>query len=322
MSLNGWGNYQTTIRREIVLTGIGVHSGKPASLILHPAAANSGYNFYLNSGDRWAHIPGDFRAVNNVTLCTVIGDGKGANIATIEHLMAALRGIGIDNVDIEADCDEVPVMDGSAEPYVDAIDEVGIRELGELRRYIRVLKPVEVTGDKGETAMLMPYDGFKLDIEIDFDTAVIGRQRLVLDLTPYSFRREIARARTFGFMRDVKKLWACGRALGASLDNTVALGDDKVINPEGLRYENEFVRHKTLDAIGDLALAGAPLLAQFRSVRGGHKLNSMMLHALYANKDAWELVEGVRSKPRHREVAVHADMGMAMPQMAFAPVTD
>jgi UDP-3-O-[3-hydroxymyristoyl] N-acetylglucosamine deacetylase len=318
MSLNGWGNYQTTIRREIVLSGIGVHSGKPVSLILHPAAANSGYNFYLNSGETWAHIPGDFRAVNNVQLCTVVSDGKGASIATVEHLMAALRGLGIDNVDIEVDCNEVPVMDGSAEPFVDAIDEAGIRELSEPRRYIRVLQRVEVTGEGGELAVFTPYDGFKVDVEIDFDTPMIGRQRLVLDITPYSFRREISRARTFGFMRDVKKLWACGRALGASLENTVALGDGNVINPEGLRYDNEFVRHKALDAVGDLALAGAPILGNFRSVRGGHKLNSQMLHALYNNKAAWELVEGAR-KPRQRAAAVHADMGMAMPQMAFAP---
>jgi UDP-3-O-[3-hydroxymyristoyl] N-acetylglucosamine deacetylase len=321
MSLNGWGNYQTTIRREIVLNGIGVHSGKPVSLILHPAAANSGYNFYLNSGEVWAHIPGDFRSVTNVTLCTVVGDGKGASIGTVEHLLAALRGLGVDNVDIEVDCDEVPVMDGSAEPFVDAIDEAGIRELSEPRRYIRVLKPIEVTGEGGMSAVFTPYDGFKLDIEIDFGASLIGRQRLVLDVTPYSFRRELSRARTFGFMRDVKKLWACGRALGASLDNTVALGDDHVMNPEGLRYQNEFVRHKALDAVGDLALAGAPLLGHFRSVRGGHKLNSSMLHALYSNKAAWDVVEG-GSKPRRREVAVHADIGMAMPQMAFAPTTN
>lgn len=321
MSLNGWGNYQTTIRREIVLTGIGVHSGKPISLILHPAAANSGYNFYLNSGERWAHIAGDFRNVSNVMLCTMISDGKGASISTIEHLMAALRGLGVDNVDIEVDCNEIPVMDGSAEPFVDAIDEIGIRELSELRRYIRVKQAVEVTDEGGMSAVFMPYDGFKVDVEIDFDTPLIGRQRLVLDVTPYSFRREISRARTFGFMRDVKKLWSCGRALGASLDNTVALGDDRVLNPEGLRYENEFVRHKALDAIGDLALAGAPLLGHFRSVRGGHKLNSMMLHALYNNKSAWEVVEGVRGKPRQREVAVHADMGMGL-SMAFAPATN
>jgi UDP-3-O-[3-hydroxymyristoyl] N-acetylglucosamine deacetylase len=322
MSLNGWGNYQTTIRREIVLNGIGVHSGKPVSLILHPAAANSGYNFYLNSGETWAHIPGDFRAVTNVQLCTVVGDGKGASIGTVEHLLAALRGLGVDNVDIEVDCNEVPVMDGSAEPFVDAIDEAGIRELSEPRRYIRVLKPIEVTDEGGMSAVFTPYDGFKIDIEIDFDTSLIGRQRLVLDVTPYSFRRELSRARTFGFMRDVKKLWACGRALGASLENTVALGDDNVMNPEGLRYENEFVRHKALDAVGDLALAGAPLLGHFRSVRGGHKLNSSMLHALYSNKSAWDVVEGGVAKPRRREVAVHADMGMGMPQMAFAPTTN
>lgn len=320
MSLNGWGNYQTTIGSEVVLNGIGVHSGKPVSLILHPAAVNSGYNFYISKGaEALAHVPGDFRAVNNVTLCTVLASAEGASVATVEHLLAALRGLGVDNVDIELDGGEIPIMDGSAAPFVDAIDEVGIRELPETRRYIRVLRPVRVE-EGGMFAEITPYNGFKVDVEIDFDSPVIGHQRMTVDVTPHSFRYELARARTFGFMRDVKKLWACGRALGASLENTVAVGDEGVLNPEGLRFRDEFARHKALDAVGDLALAGAPLLGAFYSVRGGHKLNSMLLHALYNNRSAWDIVEPAK-KPRHREAAVPADIGYRLPQPAFAPAS-
>ncbi len=319
MTFNGCGDYQTTIGREIVLEGIGVHGGKQVSLVLHPAAANSGYNFYLKTpSGTLNHVPGDFRFVNNVTLCTVLTSATGATVATVEHLLAALRGMSVDNVDIEVDSTEIPIMDGSSQPFVDAIDKAGVRQLPEPRKYIRVLRPVRV--EEGDmVAEFTPYQGFKVDVEIDFDTPVIGRQRMCIDITPSNFRNELCRARTFGFMRDVKKLWACGRALGASLENTVALGDDQIMNPEGLRFKDEFARHKALDAVGDLSLAGAPILGAFRSVRGGHKLNSMMLHALFAAKSAWDVVETATARPRYREVVGHADIGFGIPQPAFAP---
>jgi UDP-3-O-[3-hydroxymyristoyl] N-acetylglucosamine deacetylase len=319
--ISSLGDYQTTIGREVVLKGIGVHSGKEASLILHPSSANTGFNFYVNDGSgHLNHVPGDFRAVNNVTLCTVVSNGKGAAVSTVEHLLAALRGMGVDNVDIEVDSSEIPIMDGSSDAFVKVIDEAGLRDLREPRRFIRVMRPVRIE-ENGMIAELTPYDGFKVDVEIDFSTPAIGRQRMALDVTPSAFRRELSRARTFGFMSDVEKLRACGRALGASLENTVAIGEDRVMNPEGLRYENEFARHKALDAVGDLSLAGAPIMGAFRSIRGGHKLNSMMLHALYQDRSAWEIVEPAR-KPRMRDVPVHAgygDFGFAMPQPAFAP---
>jgi UDP-3-O-[3-hydroxymyristoyl] N-acetylglucosamine deacetylase len=317
MSFIGLGDYQTTIGREIVLEGIGVHSGKPVSLVLHPASANSGYNFYLKTpAGELRHIPGDFRFVNNVTLCTVLSGADGATVATVEHLLAALRGIGVDNVDVEIDSTEIPIMDGSSEPFVNAIDMAGVRQLPEPRQYIRVLRPVRV--EEGDmVAEFTPYNGFKVDIEIDFETPVIGRQRMSIDVTPANFRRELCRARTFGFMRDVKKLWACGRALGASLENTIAVGDDEIMNPEGLRYKDEFARHKALDAVGDLSLAGAPILGAFRSVKGGHKLNWMMLNALFAAKSAWDVVE-TAARPRQREFG-HAAIGFGIPQPAFAP---
>ena len=280
------GGWQTTIDSDLVLSGTGVHSGTEVSIILHPAEAGTGWTFLVNTGcGRLTRIPADFRLISNVTLCTVLSDKSGATVATVEHLLSALRGLNIDNVEIEIEGSELPIMDGSAMPFVDAIDEAGIRVLDEPRRWIKVLEPVRIEEGKC-TAELRPYDGSRFDVEIDFDTPLIGRQRLDIDLTPRVFRREIARARTFGFMKDVKALWACGRALGSSLENTVALGEDRILNPEGLRFEDEFVRHKTLDAIGDLALAGAPILGAYHSVRGGHRINAMMLKALYENRSA------------------------------------
>ncbi len=301
------------------MKGIGVHSGAEVSLILHPAEANTGYNFYVQGGRQFGRIPGDFRAVSNLTLCTVLSGSDGVSVATVEHLLAALRGLGVDNVDIELDGNEVPVMDGSAEPFVDAIEEAGLRDLEEPRRFIKVLRPIRVQ-DGDSIGEIFPYNGFRLDIEIDFNSEFIGRQRLDIEITPAGFKK-IHRARTFGFMKDVKQLWAAGRALGSSLENTVAIGDGRILNPEGLRYPDEFVRHKTLDAVGDLALAGAPILGQYRSYRGGHRLNSRVLHALYENKDAWTIVE-MAEKPDVRHVAPRADFGIAFAMPNFAPEAD
>lgn len=316
MGFDGFISRQSTVDREVIIKGIGVHSGAPASLVLHPAEANSGYNFYVQGGTHAGRIRGDFRSVSNVTLCTVLSS-QGATVATVEHLLAALRGLGVDNADIELDGHEVPIMDGSAEPFVDAIEEAGLRDLEEPRRYIKVLRPVQVK-DGDAIGEIFPYNGFRVDVEIKFNSHLIGRQRFDLDVTPSSFKSKLCRARTFGFMKDVKQLWAAGRALGSSLDNTIALGDDRIMNPEGLRFPDEFVRHKALDAIGDLALAGAPILGFYRSSCGGHRLNSAMLHALYANKDAWTIVE-LNEKSHARDVATRADFGIAFAAPNFAP---
>ena len=299
---------QTTIAREVELEGKGVHSGAPVSLVLHPADADVGHRFLVSKRGRFiADIPARIGNVKNLTLCTVIGDETGVSVGTVEHLLAALRGLGVDNCYIEVDSKEVPIMDGSSAAFVSAIDEAGIRELSESRRYIKVLKPIRV--EEGECwGELAPHSGFHLDVEIDFDTPVIGRQRLSLEMSPGVFRNEIARARTFGFMRDVEKLWKAGLALGASLKNTVAIGDDRILNPEGLRHPEEFVRHKMLDAVGDLALAGYQILGAYRSVRGGHRLNASVLKTLFADASAWTLVQA----PRVREpITRHAGYALA-----------
>jgi len=285
------GAQQTTVFSPILLQGKGVHSGAAASILLLPAESDTGIVFRRAGSETSVdEIIADYRSVANTTLCTVLGDGKGGVIATVEHLLAALRGLCVDNVIIEIDSGEVPIMDGSASAFVRAIDAIGIRELDEPRKFIKVLKTIRVEEDDcwGE---ISPHSGFHVDVEISFDTPVIGRQRRAFELSPGVFRAELSRARTFGFMKDVEALWAAGRALGSSLDNTVAIGDDKIVNPEGLRYSDEFVRHKMLDAVGDLALAGRPMLCAYKSCRGGHRLNTRMLKTLFADKDAWVLIE-------------------------------
>ena len=284
------GARQTTLAREVELKGAGVHSGTPVSIILHPADANTGIRFLVSRRGRIvSEIRAEVGAVKNLTLCTVIGDDSGSTVGTVEHLLAALRGLGVDNCHIEIDGREVPIMDGSSAAFVDAIDDAGVRHLTEPRRFLRVLKPVRVD-EGGCWGELTPYaHGFHLDVEIDFPTPVVGKQRLSLELSAESFRNELSRARTFGFMRDVEKLWKSGLALGATLDNTIAIADDSVLNPEGLRRPDEFVRHKMLDAVGDLALAGAPILGAYRSSKGGHRLNAYVLQALFAGGEnvAW-----------------------------------
>ncbi len=300
------GARQTTLAREIHLTGTGVHSGAPVSLTLHPAEADAGLRFLVTKRGRvTAEIPAHVSTVKNLTLCTVIGDETGITVGTVEHLLAALRGLSIDNCYIEIDSKEVPIMDGSSAVFVDAIDRVGIRELSEPRKFIKVLKTVRVE-ENGCWGELAPHSGFHLDVEIDFPTPLIGRQRIAYEMSPGVFRHELSKARTFGFMSDVEKLWKAGLALGADLTNTVAIGEGKVMNREGLRYPQEFVRHKMLDAVGDLTLAGAPVLGAYKSYKGGHRLNAMVLQALFADEANWSLVHAPRSRPARAGVPLQA----------------
>ena len=255
--------FQTTLRSRVEISGFGVHSAAPARVVLHPADVDSGI-VILRTGlpdGRERLIEAKWSNVTQTALCTVLGDSSGAAVATVEHLMAAFAGLNVDNAMIEIDGPEVPVMDGSAAPFVAAIDSVGLVEQARSRRFIRVLRSLRVESGASYAELKPGGRGLRLDIEIDFEAAAIGRQRRAFDLDPSVFRKDIARARTFGFVSDVKKLWQAGFALGSSLDNSVALDGDAILNPEGLRYADEFVRHKALDAIGDLALAGAPISA-------------------------------------------------------------
>jgi UDP-3-O-[3-hydroxymyristoyl] N-acetylglucosamine deacetylase len=307
---------QTTLREATAVAGVGVHSGLPATLTIHPADADTGIVFVRggNDGQPEREIRADVHAVTATDFATVLGDAAGPLCSTTEHVLAALRGLGVDNAIVEVDGPEAPILDGSAAPFVAAIDQAGIVPLAARRHYIKVLKPVRVAKN-GSVGELRPYArGFRVEAEIEFDHPLIGRQAYGIDVDPDSFRREVARARTFGFMKDVSKLWSAGYALGASFENTVVIAENRVLNAEGLRFADEFVRHKVLDAIGDLALAGAPLLASYRAVRGGHKLNHAVLSALMADPTAWTLVDADAAARRPRG---HADVASVAP--AYGP---
>ena len=307
---------QVTLAAPVTLTGVGVHSGRTVTVDLHPARANHGIVF-LRTGLAHGHdrlIEANHASVTATELCTVIGEQASGAVATIEHLMSALRGLGIDNVLVEIDGPEVPILDGSAGVFVEAIDRVGTRRGRAARKHIRVLRPVRVERGTASAELLPNPRGFRLEVEIDFQNPIIGRQRKAVDLTPDSYRREIARARTFGFIGDVERLWKAGFALGASLDNTVAIGDGQIMNPEGLRFADEFVRHKMLDAVGDLALGGLPMLATYRSYCSGHRLNVAVLEALLADRANYTIVDG-----EARRETGYAELGSGIAVPAFAP---
>jgi len=306
-------DYQTTVKTRATLAGIGVHSGKTVTVHFLPADADTGIVFHLSSGGDAREFRALVAEVGATDLCTMLGDPAGEHIGTVEHLMATVFGLGIDNLIIEIDGSEVPILDGSAMAFVEAFDQAGIETLAVRRRYIRVVKPVRVEAG-ASWAEFRPYDGTRFEVEIDFESPAIGRQQFASDINPDIFRRDIARARTFGFMKDVERLWAAGYALGSSLENSLVIGDDnRVINVGGLRYPNEFARHKTLDAMGDLALAGARFIGCFRSYRGGHRMNASALRRLLSDRTAFEIVE-----TRRRERGRVAEM-IAVSGPVYAP---
>ncbi|MCB1839063.1 MAG: UDP-3-O-acyl-N-acetylglucosamine deacetylase [Alphaproteobacteria bacterium] len=282
---------QTTIGKRISLQGVGLHSGRFTSMTLIPAGAYQGIVFVRSDITRGNKIiPARWDRVVDTRLCTAIGNEDGMTIGTIEHLMSALCGCGVDNVIIEIDGPEVPVMDGSAIPFVEAIEEAGIKALAAPRRAIKVLREVSVE-QEGKRASLKPALGSIYGGEIEFDHAEIGHQTFKTQLLNGNFRHDIAQARTFGFLHEVEYLRAQGLALGGSMDNAIVLGGDKIMNPEGLRFADEFIRHKLLDAIGDLYLAGAPIIGEYHGVKAGHALNNALLHALFESEDNWVWAE-------------------------------
>jgi UDP-3-O-[3-hydroxymyristoyl] N-acetylglucosamine deacetylase len=308
---------QTTLGERTALSGIGVHSNVPVRIALNPAEADTGVVFRRSGLPNCSSrtIEADWSRVTMTELCTVIGDGSQASVATIEHLMAAFSGLGLDNVLVEIDGPEVPILDGSAAAFVEAIDAVGLVSLDAPRRYLKILKPVRVERGRAFCELLPNDRGLTLDIEIDFACGAIGRQKKAMDVAPAAFRRDLAPARTFGFLSDVERLWKAGFALGASLENTVALHEEMVLNPEGLRFSDEFVRHKMLDALGDLALAGSPILGTFRSYCGGHAMNVAALEALFADATSYAMIEAALP----RRPTVHTDLGTGLSPAVFAP---
>ena len=279
--------HQRTLKKRISCTGVGLHSGVPVSMTLHPAVPDTGVvlqrtDVALGCG----RVPAHWDRIHSGVLCTTVANEHGTTVATIEHLMAALAGCGIDNVLVKLNGPEVPVMDGSAAPFVLLVECAGIVEQRALRRYLRVLKRIEVA-DGDRSMSLAPADEFRVRFEIDFDSPLVARQACVVRLSEQSFREDVGRARTFGFADEVRSLQENGFGRGGSLENVVVVDGDKVLNEGGLRFADEFVRHKILDCIGDTYLAGAPMLAEVAGVRSGHSLTHRLLDALFADECAY-----------------------------------
>jgi len=281
---------QRTLKNIIRATGVGLHSGEKVYLTLKPAPVDTGIVFCRTDLDPVVEIPARGTNVGDTTLSTTLNSGE-ARIDTVEHLLSAMAGLGIDNAYVEVSAPEVPIMDGSAGPFVFLIQSAGIEEQERAKKFIKILKTIEVQdGDK--IARFEPFDGFKVSFSIDFDHPVFkGRsQSHTLDFSTTSFVKEISRARTFGFMRDFEYLRSNNLVLGAGLNNAIAVDDFKILNEDGLRYEDEFVKHKILDAVGDLYLLGHSLIGHFIGHKSGHGLNNLLIRELIKSNDAWEFV--------------------------------
>ncbi|MFN3700068.1 MAG: UDP-3-O-acyl-N-acetylglucosamine deacetylase [Alphaproteobacteria bacterium] len=284
---------QTTVKHSVSVRGIGLHTGKPITMTFQPAEAESGIVFVRSDlPTAQGEIPALFDYVIDTQLCTVIGNEFGARVGTIEHVMSALRAMGVDNLRIEIDGPEVPIMDGSAMPFVEMIESAGVESLSMPRKMIKVLREVRFE-EGGRSVSLKPADHAVFAGEIEFPHPAIGRQTFSTALLNGNFVHDIATARTFGFMKDVEMMRANGLALGGSLENAIVLNDTSVLNAEGLRYADEFIRHKLLDAIGDLYLAGGQILGAYDSYKAGHYTNNMLLRALFADERNYMIVSAV-----------------------------
>ncbi len=281
---------QRTLKNSIKATGVGLHTGDKVLLTLRPAAANTGIVFRRIDLDPPVEIEARAENVGDTSLSTTLAKGD-VRVSTVEHLLSAFAGLGVDNAFVDVSAAEVPIMDGSAAPFVFLIQSAGIVEQNVAKRFVRILRPIEVSdGDK--KAAFTPFDGFKMSFGIDFDhPAFIDRPKTaVIDFSSTSFVREVSRARTFGFLNEIEMLRENSLALGGSLDNAVVVDDYRVMNEDGLRYDDEFVKHKILDAVGDLYLLGHSLIGAFHGFKSGHALNNQLLHALLADQSAWEEV--------------------------------
>ncbi len=287
---------QQTLKQAVSCNGVGVHTGVRAALHILPAPVDHGICFYRTDLGKGMHRPinADARFVTGLTLGTTLANAEGDSISTVEHLMAACLGLGLDNLRIEVDGPEVPIMDGSASIFCELFKHAGIAAQNRPRKWLKILKPVQVEHEN-RWVKLLPSDhfGLSLSARIDFDSPVIGTQNAALNLTPETFSKDIAFARTFGFYNEVDTLQKMGFARGGSLDNAIIIHEGKVINPEGLRCQDEFIRHKLLDAVGDLALAGGHIIGQYEAHRPGHALNNALVRKLLGTPAAWQWLEDV-----------------------------
>lgn len=293
---------QRTLKNTIRATGVGLHTGKKVYLTLSPAPIDAGIVFRRTDITPTAVIPCDPSGVRNTQLATRLYNSDDAHVSTIEHLMAAFAGLGIDNCYVDVSANEIPIMDGSAAPFVFLIQSAGIEDQIAAKKFIRITKPVEVRVDD-KWARFEPFNGFKVDFTIDFDHPAFQKdsQRLCVDFSSTSFIKEISRARTFGFMRDIEELRKRDLALGGSMENAIVIDDYRVLNVEGLRYKNEFVRHKILDGIGDIYLMGHSMIGAFSGYKSGHELNNLLVREMFKQENCWETVvfegENTRTSP-------------------------
>ena len=291
---------QRTLKSLTHAVGVGLHSGQRVELTLRPAQPDTGIVFRRVDLPTPVDIPISALAVSDTRMASTIS-AQGARVATVEHLMSACAGLGVDNLHVDINAEEVPILDGSAASFVFLLQSAGIELQNAPRHFIRVIKPVKVregTGASEKWARLDPYHGYKLSFEIDFDHPAVDvtGQQVAFDMSTGSYSKDIARARTFGFTKDVEMMRANGLALGGGMDNAIVMDDYKVLNAEGLRYDDEFVKHKILDAMGDLYLLGKPLLASYSAFRSGHALNNKLLRELLSHSDAWEMVSFIDEK--------------------------
>lgn len=296
-------SFRKTLSGAGVCAGIGLHSGKRVRMVLKPASPGSGIRFIRTDLEGDNQIAAHVSNVTTVRLGTTIANDAGAQVATVEHLMSALSGLGVDDAVIEIDGPETPAMDGSAAPFVELLEKTGIKETAAPLRVIRVLKPVSVEM-QGRAATFLPSLKPAIDVEISFPHPTVGRQRYAFDISDRIFSEDVAAARTFGFRKDVEAMHAAGLALGGSLDNAVVIDDSGIANPEGLRFADEFARHKALDALGDLSLAGAPIFGRYIAHQPGHALNVAAVRALLAEESAWTLVSYAEADRQQDAVSV------------------
>lgn len=283
-------SFQHTLKRDVSFAGIGLHTGKPVNLIVHPGEINSGIRLVRSDLRQYEPTPAFMDRVVDTRLATTVGTEDDASISTTEHILAALFGLGIDNAVLAVDGPEMPIMDGSAAPFVNRLQRVGRRRQRACRWMLRFNEVVRFSDGQGRTVRIEPYDGFQVSCSIDFPHVEIGRQQLTIDLTPRRFATELASARTFGFLNEVEALRRNGLALGGSLKNAVVMDEHGVVNSDGLRYADEFVRHKMLDLIGDLTLLGFPLLGHVIAEKSGHGQHLGLMQAVAAHPEAWDIV--------------------------------
>ena len=282
-------NNQQTISNSISVKGIGLHTGNLVELTLEPAAVDNGIKFIRVDKKNDNVIEAIWSNVSETVLSTTISNSYGVKISTIEHLMSALSGLHIDNLNIYINANEVPIMDGSSKPFVEMIEEIGIKQQSKKRKLLNVKKSIEVS-ENNTSVKIVPNNQFSIDFEIDFPSKIVSKQSCQLQLINGNYKTDIAAARTFGFEKDVKYLRSNGLALGGSLDNAVVVGENEILNKDGLRYTDEFVRHKILDSIGDLYLAGSPIIGYFYGNKSGHYLNNQLLRKLFSDKSNYEYI--------------------------------